>query len=143
MSDFPPLDPEFGAARLRRGQNKFHALGIEVGFVFGDGRENMDREAVGVGEIGRRKIEAALHQPRNHLDISREAIQPGDNKRRTKYAANPDRFVELRAIILPSAQRFGILGNQPPRMRGKEGLNSFRWASRPSPESSCRPVETR
>jgi hypothetical protein len=57
------------------------------------------------------------HQPRNHLDVSREAVQPGDNKRRTKYAVNPYRFVELLTIILPTAQRFGILG--------KEGLNSF------------------
>jgi hypothetical protein len=43
-------------------------------FVFSDCSENMDRQAVGLGEVDGYEVDTALHQVRNKSHVAGEAI---------------------------------------------------------------------
>jgi hypothetical protein len=50
------------AAGLRRGNRGLDPLRDQPGFIFGDGRENMDCEPVGLREVRRHELDTALHE---------------------------------------------------------------------------------
>lgn len=74
------------------------ALTDAPGFVFGNGREYLDRQTVCGGVIARDELDVALMQLRRHVHASAQTIQLRDQN------AAPARLA--RAIALRSSGRF-------------------------------------
>jgi hypothetical protein len=68
------------AASLRRLQGRLDMLGNHLGFVLGNGREDMDGEPVRGRKVHRDEIDTGFHEVRNEGDVPGEPVQLGDNQ---------------------------------------------------------------
>ena len=63
------------------------AIALEKGDLNGDGREDMDRQPVGLREIDGRELDTRLYQAGHEMNVAREPVQLRDNERCTKRTA--------------------------------------------------------
>ena len=71
---------------------------IDFGFIFGDRRQNMDGQSIGLRKVRGDELQAALHQLGDETDVAAKAIKPGDHQSGAMDSTGPQRFVQLRAI---------------------------------------------
>jgi hypothetical protein len=84
---------ELHAASLGSCERGLGALGYHAGFVFGDRRQDVDGEAVGLREVDGFEIDAGFHQVRHERNVARQPVQLRDD--------------ELGAVNATRGQRFG------------------------------------
>ena len=108
----PAPAAEFGPARLRRRKRCPQPFRDQIGLILGERREHMDGEAVCVRKIHGDEVEAAFHQLCGEAEVARQTVEAGDDQRRATIAANPQRLIELRAVVLAAAYRFGEFADE-------------------------------
>lgn len=109
------------ASGLRRFESGFRALGDSLALMFCDSREDVNREAIGLGHVHRHKVDATLHQSRDEMYVAGETVQLGDDE---GCAASPTflkRRDELRPVdvtlaaldLLELGDEQGSVGDEP------------------------------
>ena len=81
-------------------------------FVLGEGGKHMDGEAVSVRKIHSDEVEAAFHELGDKSDVTRQTVEAGDDERDTAIAANAQRLIELRPVVLATTDRFGKFADE-------------------------------
>ena len=79
--------------------------------MLGNGRENMQGQPGRMRVVHGDELDAGIHQRGNEGQISREAIQLGDDQPRLALAAEGQRSLKLRAVVALAGLDLGELGN--------------------------------
>jgi hypothetical protein len=72
----------------------------------------MNREAIGLREVGGNEFNPAFHKFRDQGDVAGQAVELGYNQDRAEYATKPQRLIELGTGGLRSAFDLGELSEQ-------------------------------
>ena len=132
---------ETNAAGFCRRERGLGSCGDHFALMLGNGRENMQRQAGRMRVVNGDELDTGIHQRGNEGQISREAIQLGDDQPRLALAAESQRTLKLRAVIALAGLDFRELCRR--RSCAEIATNRRRCASRPRPDRPWRSVETR
>jgi hypothetical protein len=77
--------------------------------VLSHGREDVDRQLVGVGVINGNEFDAAFHKRGNGGQVAGQAVKLGDDKLCPLLLAGRERLLQLRAVGALAALDFGEL----------------------------------
>lgn len=102
---------ELPAPGLVGGQGCLGPLGDPARLVFGDGREDVDREAVGGRVVTRDELRTRLHQVREERYVAGEPVQLGDDQRglgELGVGQRPDQFGPVVGLGLCAGLYLGI-----------------------------------
>jgi hypothetical protein len=100
---------KFATAGFGCRHRRFGALGNQTRLIFCNGSENVDREAIRQRHVGCDKIDAALHQARDHRNAAGQPVKPCDYEFRVVDPAEPKRFRKFWSAIVPAALNLGQL----------------------------------
>ena len=89
---------ELHAAPFGASKRGLRALAYRQRFVLGDGRQDVDREAVRLREVDGVKLDACFHQVRDEGHVARQAIQLGDDQGRAVQATQLQGLDQFRSI---------------------------------------------
>jgi hypothetical protein len=87
-------------------------LGNGSAFVLGHGRENVQRQPVGLRAVAGDELNARIQNASNKLDVTGQPVQFGDYQCRTSRPATTQRSSQLRPVSFTPALNFGELGQQ-------------------------------
>ncbi len=110
-----PCCSEDAASRLICCEGDFRAFRDAARLVFGDRREDLDRQPVGVRIIAAYEIDVGLVQQRGDGNGPREPVELRDDQRRLRSASVRQRAAQLRPVVERVALAgldLGVLGDQ-------------------------------
>lgn len=105
---------EFSAACDVRLQSVTCSLADPVGFIFGDGSENVDRQLVCMRVVARQELHAGFHQRRDERHVPGQSIQLRNYKRCPRTASVSQRFQQFRPTRLAAAFNLRVFAENCP-----------------------------
>ena len=84
--------------------------------VLGHGRQDVDRQPVGLREVAGDELDPALHQVRDEGDVAGQPVELGDQQRRLLQPAGGEGRGELGPVVAPAALDLDELGHEPRRV---------------------------
>ena len=121
LAGLPSLTPRALAAS----RAAFVRGGDHRRLVFRDGGQDVDGQAVGLGEVDGHEVDAALHQLGDEGDVAGQPVELGDHQGGAVQAAQAERPVQLGPVVALAALDLGHLGGQRPAPAVEVGLDRF------------------
>ena len=109
---------ELHAPCLGDRERRLGALGDHPVLVLGHGRQDVDRQPVGLGEVAGDELDPALHQVRDEGDVAGQPVELGDHQGRLLHPAGGERQGELGPVDTPAALDLDELGHEPRGVAG-------------------------
>jgi hypothetical protein len=98
---------QLDAARLGSVQGRLGALGDHRRLVFRDGGQDVDGQAIGLGEVDGHELDAALHQLRDESNVARQPVELGNHQGGAVQAAQAERPVQFGPVVPLTALDLG------------------------------------
>src|SRR6202035_1264004 len=114
---------ESDAAHLSRRERIFGPLADLFSLMLGKCREQMDHQLVRMRVVCRDEIDAALHQPRDEMHVSRQSIELRNNQGRLGLLGRTNGSQSTTSSCRGSMPRFGSVAIHPWRLLDSASSN--------------------